>query len=214
MEATMTENKTTLFDALFAVQQKAPSISKQSDNPFFKSKYASLPDIWDSIRDLMGENNLFVYHNMDVENGDDYIVTSIYHVPTNKAITSKSKIMLSKSNAQEYGSYITYMRRYALTALLGLVMDDDDDGNNAVKGQNKQVEPSWQPNEQFKTYMEMKNWALDFRKSIQEAKSIEELETLYKLDTNNVVKAGALDDTFKKMVKDAIGKQIKQLGEK
>ena len=51
------------------------------------------------------------------------MTTAITHVPSGE--------FLQKSNAQQYGSFMTYMRRYSICALLGLVTDDDDDGNAA-----------------------------------------------------------------------------------
>lgn len=123
-------DKNKLYPAILAVQQGAPFIDKSSDNPFFKSKYADLPDVWRAIKALMGENNLLVSHTIEA-NDNDYIVTRIIHAETGEFIESKSRIMLAKSTAQEYGSYITYMRRYAISAMLGLVTDEDDDGNKA-----------------------------------------------------------------------------------
>jgi hypothetical protein len=130
--------ETKLLSAILAVQQGAPFIDKSSDNPFFKSKYAGLPEVWRSIKDLMGENKLVIVHGM--ESGEnDYIVTKILHAETGESIESRSRIMLQKSTAQEYGSYITYMRRYALTAMLGLVTDEDDDGHKANEKATKET---------------------------------------------------------------------------
>jgi hypothetical protein len=139
----MTKEKT-IYDALLAVQQEAPFINKTTDNPFFKSKYASLPDIWAAIKELLGKHNLLVMHQTEVIDGNEFIITTIYHVPTEQKIQSASKIILSKNTAQEYGSYITYMRRYALSALLGLITDEDDDGNAASQAKPKQ-EPAILP---------------------------------------------------------------------
>lgn len=137
----MTEKKQTLHEALFAVQQAAPFIDKATDNPFFKSKYASMPDIWDAIKGLLGENKLLVMHQLEVIDGADYIATTIHHIPSGDFLLSRSRILLSKSTAQEYGSYITYMRRYAVSAMLGLITDSDDDGNAASNAKPK-PEPS------------------------------------------------------------------------
>lgn len=126
-----------LYAAMAQVQQKAPFIDKDATNPHFKSKYADLPAIWRGIKEIVGEAGLLVNHSMDCIDGNDYITTKIIHVESGEHIESRSRIMLSKSTAQEYGSYITYMRRYALTAMLGIVTDDDDDGNAASNAQSK-----------------------------------------------------------------------------
>lgn len=126
-------SKKELYEAIFNVQQEAPFIDKSADNPFFKSKYADLPSIWKAIKDIMGKNNLFVTHIMNFDADGEYIVTKIIHASTGQEMISMSKITLSKVTAQEYGSYITYMRRYALSAMLGLITDEDDDGNKATE---------------------------------------------------------------------------------
>jgi hypothetical protein len=139
----MTKEKT-IYEALLAVQQAAPCIGKTTDNPYFKSKYAALPDIWAAIKELLGQHGLLVMHQTEVVEGAEYIITTIHHVPTQEKIVSRSKIILLKNSAQEYGSYITYMRRYALSAMLGLITDEDDDGNAASQAKPKQ-EPAVLP---------------------------------------------------------------------
>lgn len=132
------KEKTTLLQALFEVQKAAPSIDKSADNPFFKSKYADLPAIWQAIKPLLSDNGLLISHTMESTESGEIIRTKIYHVESGEFIESSSKITLSKTTAQEYGSYITYMRRYAVSAMLGLVTDEDDDGNNGNKASQPQ----------------------------------------------------------------------------
>lgn len=133
----MTDKKT-LIDAMFNVQQQAPSITKSTNNPFFKSQYADMGDIWDAIKPILGEQKLHIGHTVIIlENGDEVLKTIITHVPTNEKIESDKKILLQKQTAQDFGSYMTYMRRYMVTSMLGLVIDNDDDGNSA--SQQKQT---------------------------------------------------------------------------
>lgn len=124
-----------------AVQQAAPSIGKSAENPHFKFKYADLPAIWEAIRPILGENHLIVTNILGYGEEGDHITTTITHIDSGEFIESKSKIYLNKITAQEYGSYITYMRRYALSAMLGLVTDKDDDGNAASQVVYKRPEP-------------------------------------------------------------------------
>ena len=129
----------TLYEALFNVQQGCPAITKETSNPFFKSKYADLPTIWGVIRPLMKTNKLFLSHSVEKKEDGEYLLTNITHVPTDKTVSTTNKIMLVKHTPQEYGSYMTYMRRYALTALLGIVTDEDDDGNKATEAAQTQA---------------------------------------------------------------------------
>jgi hypothetical protein len=66
-------------------------------------------------------------------------LTTITHIDSGEIETSEVQIILSKVTAQEFGSFITYMRRYTITAMLGIVTDIDDDGNAASKPQNNQT---------------------------------------------------------------------------
>ncbi len=142
----MTDQKkpASLLEAMFHVQQNAPSISKSVDNPFFKSKYADLAVIWDAIRPLMGEANLLISHHTKSIEGKEYLVTRITHVSTGQFTESECLLHLQKPTSQEYGSCVTYMRRYSVTSMLGLVTDKDDDGNAASK-EKKEKTPSLAP---------------------------------------------------------------------
>jgi hypothetical protein len=199
----MTKEKT-IHDAIFAVQQAAPAISKETDNPFFKSKYADLPAIWDVIRGLLGENKLYVSHLLDSTPEGEIISTRLVYVPTGEVVESKSRITLSKHTAQEYGSYITYMRRYALSALLGLVTDIDDDGNAAsvVKEQPKE-----QPKPKPKEATPMQEMAAKIQQQLKEAESSEVLTYVwngFKVQLEDIKKASpdkaypALEALYKK----------------
>lgn len=200
----------TLLTAILNVQQGAPSISKDTNNPFFKSKYADLPTIWQTIKDLMGENKLIVTNCMDSKDGSDYIITKIIHTPTGESIESISKVMLAKATAQEYGSYITYMRRYALSAMLGLVTDEDDDGNAASKQKKEEKPVDNYPNQFFDTFFDMKNWALDFKKAIEGCMTLDALQTIWTKEHNqNCVKA--LDEYHMKLVNKAKDDKKKEL---
>lgn len=134
-----------LNEALFNVQQECPAITKETSNPYFKSKYADLPTIWGVIRPLMKVNKLFLSHSVKNCGDGEYLFTTITHVPTGDSITTTNKITLMKHTAQEYGSYMTYMRRYALTAMLGLVTDEDDDGNSATEAAKSQPPKAAKP---------------------------------------------------------------------
>lgn len=127
-----------VYAALFAVQTSVDVVKKSANNPFFKSKYADLPAVWDAVKDALKENGIVVYHQTESADGVDYLLTKVRHFVSGTEIESRAQLHLQKPTSQEYGSCVTYMRRYAISALLGLVTDDDDDGNDA--SQNKKIE--------------------------------------------------------------------------
>jgi hypothetical protein len=136
----MTDKKADdIYTALFAVQTSVDVVRKTADNPFFKSKYADLPAVWEVVKDSLAANNILVYHKTDTKDGVDYLNTFVRHIPSGTEITSNVQLHLQKPTSQEYGSCVTYMRRYAISSMLGLITDKDDDGNDASQGKPKVV---------------------------------------------------------------------------
>src|SRR5690606_33420941 len=123
------------LDKLAAALSKAQAVlmnaSKSSDNPFFKSKYADLAECWDTIRKPLTDNGLSITQTMDVtESGVTCLVTTLLH-SSGQWITGRLPLDAKKQgDPQATGSAITYARRYALAAVIGLAQADDD-GNSA-----------------------------------------------------------------------------------
>lgn len=115
--------------ALMTFQLKAEKISKDSTNPFFKSKYASLTNILEHIQIPLGECELSIAQFPD-ESG----LTTILMHTSGEYLESTYQMPVSKINdPQAVGSAITYARRYALGSILGLNIEDDDDANKAAE---------------------------------------------------------------------------------
>jgi hypothetical protein len=125
---TKSESIKNIAKALMTFQFKAEKIKKDSTNPFFKSKYASLSNILDHIQIPMGECGLSIAQFPD-ESG---LTTILMHADSGEYIEAKYLMPVAKINdPQAVGSSITYARRYALGSILGLNIDEDDDGNHA-----------------------------------------------------------------------------------
>jgi hypothetical protein len=125
------ETITNLAKALLAFHIKVETVRKDAANPFFKSKYASLSNILDAINIPLAESNLAFSQLPTGENG---LVTILMHTETGEYLQSEYSMKPVKDDPQGRGSVITYQRRYALSAILGLNIDDDDDGNHATYG--------------------------------------------------------------------------------
>ena len=126
-----------LAKALAAFQGKVPAIKKDAKNPFFKSSYATLGNIIDTIKALLSECGLSYCQLPD---GDESLTTILMHSESGEFVQATYSIHASKKDPQGVGSAITYARRYALSAILGLNTDDDDDGNGA-SGNGQQQAP-------------------------------------------------------------------------
>ncbi|RTL05068.1 hypothetical protein EKK58_08960 [Candidatus Dependentiae bacterium] len=123
-----------LAEALATFQGTVANIAKKATNPFFKSKYATLADILNTIREPLKESGLSV---AQFPTGEDELTTVLMHT-SGEYLMGASKMKPAKNDPQGVGSAITYQRRYALSAVLGLNIDDDDDGNAAsTPGNNK-----------------------------------------------------------------------------
>ena len=149
LEATMLQSESiaNLAKALSIVQGKLTHAKKDSANPFFKSKYADLESVWDACRDLLAVNGLSVaqfpgtYSELD----KSMSLTTILMHSSGEWISQEMSVPCGtmgrdgalKLDAQAAGSALTYMRRYALAAVVGVVQADDD--GNAASVQPKSV---------------------------------------------------------------------------
>lgn len=125
--------------ALVAFQSEVETIKKSAKNPFFKSKYASLADILNVIREPLAKNGLAF---AQFPTGNSELETIIMH-ESGEFISSSCQMQPAKNDPQAIGSAITYMRRYALGAILGLNIEGDDDGN-AASGKTTDT-PAYKP---------------------------------------------------------------------
>jgi hypothetical protein len=135
-----------LMIAVGGLQAECIKIKKDSTNPHFKSKYASLPTILDEIQPILTKYELA--YTQVPENGK--ITTLLMHTKSGQWIQSEYDLNSTQNTPQAIGSAITYARRYSLTSTLGLNIDDDDDGN-AASAPKKQQQPAPQaPIDPFK----------------------------------------------------------------
>ena len=134
------ESIANLAKALAIVQGKLTYAKKDSKNPFFKSNYADLESVWDACRDLLASNGLSVsqFPGSYCEIDKSMSLTTILLHESGEWISQEMTLPVSKVDPQGAGSAITYMRRYALAAVVGVVQSDDD-GNAASNPVSKPV---------------------------------------------------------------------------
>ena len=121
-----------LATALSKVQGQLTFAKKDSANPFFKSTYADLESVWDYCREALAKNGLAVIQMPgNFFEGRMWLITRLVHT-SGEWIEQEMSVPVTKPDAQGAGSALTYMRRYALAAFVGIVQADDD-GNAAVQ---------------------------------------------------------------------------------
>lgn len=114
--------------ALIKFDAEISKIKKEAINPFFKNAYCPLPDILDAIKEPLLKAGLTV---KQFPSGEHELTTIVIH-ESGEYLESTYKMMPTKNDPQSEGSRITYQRRYALGSVLGLNIDEDDDGNKAT----------------------------------------------------------------------------------
>lgn len=125
-----------LAASLSKAQGKITGALKDSSNPFFKTKYADLASVWDACREQLSANGLAVVQTVSGEGEMLRVTTSLIH-SSGQWMRDTLPLKPSKSDPQGIGSAITYARRYALAAIVGVAQIDDD--AEAAMGR-KQVE--------------------------------------------------------------------------
>ena len=119
-----------IVKALLEAQKEMGNATKDSKNPFFKSKYADLNSIREACMPVLNKHGIIVLQPTIYHEGKNFINTILLH-ESGERIDGLTEIIYSKQNdAQAQGSGITYARRYGLQSLVN-VGAEDDDGNKA-----------------------------------------------------------------------------------
>jgi hypothetical protein len=139
------ENITGLTAALIKFQSGMKALPKDKVNPYFHSKYADLAGIWEAIRKPLADNKLAVSQLPRDADGRTVLTTLLVH-ESGEWVSSDLPVTVAKeSDPQAVGSALTYARRYALSALLGIVSEEDDDAEAATRHKQEGEQPQAQP---------------------------------------------------------------------
>jgi hypothetical protein len=120
-----------LATALAKAQSELENATKDTENQFFKSKYADLATILNTCRPVLSKHGLSVMQLPSYLDGIASVDTLIMHA-SGEWIRGVSSAPVSKLDPQGVGSATTYLRRYAYAAAAGIAQEDDD-GNAASK---------------------------------------------------------------------------------
>lgn len=123
--------------AFLKAQQAMRAAKKDSENPFFKSKYTDYATLVATVKAPLNDNGLSFRHTSRFENDRYMVGTVLIHADTG-ARSEVFEFPTKIGSPQETGSSVSYSKRYTLAALLGVASDDDDDGN-AASGKNAQL---------------------------------------------------------------------------
>jgi hypothetical protein len=128
---TQSESIDKLYPAFIAFQAEVPSVLKDGNNPHFKSKYATLPAITESVRPYLAKHGLGFTQSLAYRDGVQLIFTRVMHTSGQWMEDEGYVLNPTKNDPQGMASAVTYARRNTLGATCGIVTEDDDDGNAA-----------------------------------------------------------------------------------
>lgn len=129
-----------LAEALAAAQLDFEVVKKDSDNPYYSSKYADLSSVIGATQPALAKNGLVVIQSpiIELEQQRAGVATTLAHSSGQwmsdellLPATMKAKDGTLRFDAQSAGSAITYARRYTYQSMVGVAAEVDDDGNKA-----------------------------------------------------------------------------------
>lgn len=148
--------------ALVKAQGELKHALKDSTNPHFKSKYADLGSVWAAVKPALMKHELAALQDCGALENHVSVGTRIIHSSGQWLAFDPVIIPLSKKDAQGVGSALTYARRYSLSAALGVVADEDDDGNAASRGADAQSIPEPDKVKNAPGISKAKTWVAEF----------------------------------------------------
>lgn len=119
--------------ALVKAQKEFAPALKDSNNPFFKTKYADLSTCVKAVIDALNNNGIALIQKCHPCDDGVSVETIFMHESGELLDCGVLHVPAAKNDPQGYGSALTYARRYSLMAACGIAPEDDD-GNAASKG--------------------------------------------------------------------------------
>jgi len=134
-----------ISQALLKAQIAIDFVKKDAKNPFYNSKYATLPNVIEAVKEPLNSAGIvFLQPVMG-----DVVETILIHAESGEWVSGEVKIVNAKPNdPQAQGSAITYARRQGLLAILS-VPTEDDDANSAIE---RPTTPPARPTQYQRTY--------------------------------------------------------------
>jgi hypothetical protein len=136
---TQSDNIADLAASLAKAQSEMGAVHKDQDNPYFRSKFAGLSTVWETVKPALTKNGLSIVQMPGSDERGYFVQTQLLH-SSGQWIRSTTYMKPAKEDPQGIGSLISYARRYALQAMV-MACPDDDDGEAAM-GRTAQQGPA------------------------------------------------------------------------
>lgn len=142
------ESLAKLAPDLVALQADLEPLTKTANNPFFKSKYAPLPDVAEALKPLLAKHHFSLPVLPTLVDTPTGPVNGLRFILLHKSGEYLSGVWMlnpAQNTPQGEGADTTYKRRFGIQAVTGLVADEDDDGNLASQQPRQIAQPKPKP---------------------------------------------------------------------
>lgn len=201
-----------ISEALVLAQAEFQPAKRTGANPLFGSVYATLDDMISGVRVALGKHGLAFLQPL-AHTADGMVLETYLIHKSGQWFSTSTPIPTLASNRgtnelQAFGSAIKYMRRYTLSAMLGIAGDEDDDGNNAPKATVKKAEPPKKVEPPKKEPAKAQHWTAD-AETVQNfwlwtvEQALNERDVLHALNVNDLGAFKGTKAEAVKLIKDA-----------
>lgn len=129
-----------LVQLMKAKEEMGGTVKKDANNPFHKSKYATLGAHLEVSEGVLAKHGLIMLHTPSMRGVDPVLVATLHHPSSGQWIKACLPLCNPKNDSQGIGSSITYMRRYSINSMLGLTSEDDDGESACGRGKHQTQE--------------------------------------------------------------------------
>ncbi len=150
----MSDKVDIILPLLMKAKQEIGHVKKDSKNPFHKSNYASLNAYIDACEEHLINNGLILLQAGNGSFSEPMIIATLLHPESGQWVKSYFPILNPKNDSQGFGSSVTYMRRYSIATLLGLVSEDDDGETAVGRGKHEQQKKKEKTSDDLSKFLE------------------------------------------------------------
>lgn len=196
---THSESIAKIASAIVKAQGELNTVAKDATNPHYRSRYATLHGIVESTRETLRKHGLAVVQTFGQTDGTYIDLTTTLLHESGEWMSGILTVRPAKPDAQGIGSAATYARRYSLSAIIGIVTDDDDDGNIAsaqqvdrgLQGKSESVDDkAWLNAVDKKGNLTEKGYEVVKFLSDNEGKTLADIRKKYKVSTTDAEAIG------------------------
>lgn len=120
-----------LIEALLQAQKEIAHATKDANNPFFKSGYATLEQVINTVKEPLNNNGIYFQQNSK-HSETGAVCETIFYGHSAQLSAGEVFVPADKHDPQAFGSALTYSRRYSLSMACG-IGSSDDDGETAMQ---------------------------------------------------------------------------------